>query len=185
MGSSLTPRFLQVALAELYRLEAQLRAYPEFREYEALRHLLEASRENAEVSAPPDPAIVAAVYRATNDKETSLGARRSSDPKVPPETVSHSANVPRGAQPRSPQLRYGWGEQSRAIRITAEEYLRATGKRATGGEICNVILEKGIEIRGGKPSATVASCLTQSDIFDHKHGEGYGLREWANSGGPS
>ena len=61
--------------------------------------------------------------------------------------------------------------------------MRRMGKRATGGEIYNAIVETGVEISGSstRRSGIVCARLSRAPaIFDHTP-EGYGLREWSDS----
>jgi hypothetical protein len=75
------------------------------------------------------------------------------------------------------------------IIVTAEDYLRQIQRRAQSLEILQVAQQRGIEVKGNKPTTVVASILSHCDTFDNVRGEGYGLREWsagtAESGGPT
>lgn len=76
-----------------------------------------------------------------------------------------------------------WGNSKTSqIQAAAEDYLRATGRRARGGEIYRAIKSK-IEINAKKPAALVSSRLTSSATFDRTR-EGYGLREWSGGAAP-
>jgi hypothetical protein len=68
-----------------------------------------------------------------------------------------------------------------ALKI-AEAHLRATKKRATSGELCKIVQQKGIVIPGKKPNKRMAAYLSNDERFNNAHdgrGEGYGLAEWA------
>jgi hypothetical protein len=56
-----------------------------------------------------------------------------------------------------------------------------TRKRAKAREIYKGILEKGIEVRGQKPTAVASAALASSSEFDHTR-DGYGLKQWSNGG---
>lgn len=84
--------------------------------------------------------------------------------------------------PKNP--RRGWtkgNSTSAQIRAGAVEYLRQKGARASGSEIWAALKERGLVITYKDPSALVSSRIGRSPLFDHTY-EGYGLREWANSG---
>jgi hypothetical protein len=102
-----------------------------------------------------------------------------------------SRPVARSDQPDRTSGRGGWtwaNSKTSRIRAAPEDYLRATGRRARGGEIYRAIASK-VEIKAKKPAALVSARLTSSALFDRTR-EGYGLREWsdgaaANKNGPS
>jgi hypothetical protein len=71
------------------------------------------------------------------------------------------------------------GARTSAITAAAEQYLRQKGNRATSGEILRVLNAQGIDVGGKKPSATLASYLSNSKDFDNVAGQGYGLVVWA------
>jgi hypothetical protein len=93
-----------------------------------------------------------------------------------------SRPVARSDPPDRTSGRGGWtwgNSKTSRIQAAAEDYLRATGRRARGGEIYRAIASK-VEINAKKPAALVSARLTSSALFDRTSEEGYGLREWSD-----
>ena len=67
--------------------------------------------------------------------------------------------------------------QASRIRDGAAQFLRERKTPATSGEITVALERLGIEVKGKKPSAVVASYLAHSELFVSSP-EGYGLAEW-------
>lgn len=72
------------------------------------------------------------------------------------------------------------GTKTSAIMAAAIEFLRGKNARATSGEIYKYVTGLGIPVGGKKPSATMASYLSNSRLVDNEAGKGYGLVEWTN-----
>lgn len=79
---------------------------------------------------------------------------------------------------------HGQGKSQTAIILAAAvAHLRESGKRATSGALVRALAEKGVQVGGKKPSATLASYLSHSALFDNVAGEGYGLKDWGPAPG--
>jgi hypothetical protein len=97
--------------------------------------------------------------------------------------ASQDASVkPPDSTPRASRLGGTRGDSTTSrILPEAAQYLMSRGKRATGRQIYEAIVLKGIDVGGKEPIAGVCARLSVSPIFDHTP-EGYGLREWSDSG---
>ena len=190
LESAITPEILQALIDERYRLEARLRrSNPDFRRLETVCRMIALYPPGAEVPTAldpisyPEPAGSEIRPAPTDAKGNGIGqnmllgrtpTNSSSSPPMPPDPPTGSR---RGSW---------WVTNSKASRMRAAtaQYLEEIGRRAKGTEISKVLLSRGIEIGGRKPSSTLSAELTQSPMFDHIHGQGYGLREWSNDGEP-
>ncbi len=67
------------------------------------------------------------------------------------------------------------------IEKVCADYLRAKRKRATSGELAEVVIKSGIHLSGVMPSKSLAAVLSNSKLFDNIREEGgYGLLEWSH-----
>lgn len=66
-----------------------------------------------------------------------------------------------------------------SIEKVCADHLRAKRKRATSGELADVVMRSGIHLSGVTPSKSLAAVLSNSKLFDNIREEGgYGLVEW-------
>jgi hypothetical protein len=78
----------------------------------------------------------------------------------------------RRQNPREPSM-------TTQVIAVAQDHLRQIQRRAQSLEILQVAQERGIEVKGTKPTTVVASILSHCDLFDNVRGQGYGLKEWS------
>jgi len=74
------------------------------------------------------------------------------------------------------------GSKAGLISDAAAEWFALTGKRAQSSIALEELSKRGVEITGGKPSATLAAVLSNDDRFDNardERGIGYGLKSWS------
>lgn len=74
------------------------------------------------------------------------------------------------------------GSKAALVSDAAAEWFAFTGKRAQSSIALEELSKRGVEITGGKPSATLAAVLSNDDRFDNardERGIGYGLKSWS------
>ena len=91
------------------------------------------------------------------------------------------ADVPPGFRKREPRQN---SVAAQVVRV-AEAFLSNLGRRATSTEIALEVSRHGIELKGMKAPAMVASYLSSSDRFDNVKGQGYGLANRDQSAPPT
>jgi hypothetical protein len=154
MESNMSRDILLAANDERQRLEALLQADPTFQKLEAVRRIIELY----------EPEIAASTHPSASSQES--GPQLHLIPDTAPTEVDPPTRAARA-----------WGRQSAQIREESVKYLRQKGEPATGPEICEAIMNAGVEIRGKKPSAVVSAKLSSSPLFEYTR-DGYVLREW-------
>ncbi|MVT68753.1 hypothetical protein GPL21_27040 [Bradyrhizobium pachyrhizi] len=71
------------------------------------------------------------------------------------------------------------------IEAAAVQHLKATGRRATSGELLPVVVDAGIEITGKEPAKALSAYLSGSSALNNiREKGGYGLAEWGDNAGP-
>ncbi len=73
------------------------------------------------------------------------------------------------------------GSKASLVEAAAERWFSRVQRRAQSLEIMRALEAEGLEFKGEKPTAALASILSHSDRFDNVRGEGYGLRAWSQS----
>lgn len=112
------------------------------------------------------------LYLTVRETRQQLQGKQSKS--VPGKRAPEATSPPRSANS-------GGSNRLAALKI-AEAHLRTTKKRATSGELCKIVQQKGITIPGKKPNKRMAAYLSNDERFNNAHdgrGEGYGLAEWA------
>jgi len=92
----------------------------------------------------------------------------------------------RNVQPAPRRTRHG--SMAGTVTATAWEHFITTRRRATSGQIMELLRARGVEIAGAKPQAQIASILSHDPRFHNgsdSHGGGYGLRVWAEEPVPA
>lgn len=131
----------------------------------------EASRLEGELQRLP-------IYRRLEAVRASI--RALTDAYADPQTYEGANSA--GGEKEAGQRQERSGSLTGKVWRTAEAAMRTTNRRVKSSDVLQMLNDAGVELRGTKPQAVVASILSHHDKFDNKfdsHGAGYGLKEWS------
>jgi hypothetical protein len=73
------------------------------------------------------------------------------------------------------------GSGAAIAEAVVHEHLSRTGRRATSGQLIDLVREAGVRMPGASGIRNLSAVLSTSKLFDNLRGWGYGLAEWGGA----